>query len=65
MEYIDGEYVLTNKISDQNIKEMRANMDETDSEAFDKFIEENWGNSLKLEQPKKLAKRGRKTKQEV
>ncbi|MCI8482665.1 MAG: pilus assembly protein CpaF, partial [Clostridia bacterium] len=43
MEYIDGEYVLTNKISDQNIKEMRANMDETDMEAFDKFVEENWG----------------------
>ncbi len=43
MEYIDGEYVLTNKISDHNIKEMRENMDDTDLEAFDKFVEENWG----------------------
>ncbi len=47
LEYIDGEYVLTNKISDENIKEMRNNMDEIDVEAFDKFIEENWGIKLK------------------
>ena len=64
MEYVDGEYVLTNKISDQNIKEMRANMDETDVEAFDKFVEENWGSTNTL--PKKApAKRGRKPKQIV
>lgn len=65
MEYIDGEYVLTNKISDQNLREMRSNMDETDMEAFDKFVEENWGTKIehpdmkKEEQPKK---RGRKAK---
>ena len=47
LEYIDGEYVLTNKISDENIKEMRNNMDEIDVEAFDRFIEENWGIKLK------------------
>ena len=47
MEYVDGEYVLTNKISDQNIKEMRANMDEIDLEAFDKFVQENWGVTVK------------------
>ncbi len=63
MEYIDGEYVLTNKISDQNIKEMRANMDETDMEAFDKFVEENWGVAGKVAQGKTPAKRGRKPKQ--
>ncbi len=68
MEYIDGEYVLTNKISDQNLREMRSNMDETDMEAFDKFVEENWGTKIehpdikKEEQPKK---RGRKAKQTV
>ena len=45
MEYVDGEYVLTNKISDQNIKEMRANMDEIDLESFDEFIKENWSTS--------------------
>ena len=43
MEYVDGEYVLTNKISDENLKAMRENMDDTDIEAFDNFVEENWG----------------------
>ncbi|WP_304429307.1 hypothetical protein [Romboutsia ilealis] len=43
LEYIDGEYVLTNKISDTNIKEMRNNMDASDVELFDDFIQENWG----------------------
>ena len=43
LEYIDGEYVITNKISHQNIKEMRLNMDESDAEKFDKFIEKHWG----------------------
>jgi pilus assembly protein CpaF len=52
MEYIDGEYVLTNKISDKNIKEMRANMDDTDLEAFDKFVEENWGTASKTKAKK-------------
>ena len=47
LEYIDGEYQLTNKISDQNISEMRANMDESDAIEFDKFIEENWGKTVK------------------
>lgn len=69
MEYIDGEYVLTNKISDKNLMEMRNNMDETDIEAFDKFIEENWGTKLKTqdkeEVKKTINKRGRKPKQTV
>ncbi|MDO5556807.1 MAG: ATPase, T2SS/T4P/T4SS family [Clostridia bacterium] len=43
LEYHDGTYVLTNKISDENIKQMRNNMDEMDVEGFDKFIERNWG----------------------
>ncbi len=46
MEYIDGEYVITNPISDQNLKEMRENMDATDVEAFDKFVEKHWGKKL-------------------
>ena len=45
MEYHDGKYVLTNKISDKNIEEMRNNMDESDVEGFDAYIEENWGSS--------------------
>ena len=43
LEYIDGEYVITNKITDANIKEMRLNMTETDAEEFDKFVEKHWG----------------------
>ena len=43
MEYIDGEYVITNPITEQNLKEMRNNMDEADVEAFDKFVEKHWG----------------------
>ena len=43
LEYIDGEYVITNSITPENIKEMRLNMDETDAEEFDKFVENHWG----------------------
>ena len=43
MEHINDKYVLTNRISDANIREMRNNMDESDVEAFDKFLEDNWG----------------------
>ena len=43
MEYVDDGYVITNKISEQNLREMRSNMDETDQESFDRFVEENWG----------------------
>ena len=43
LEFIDGQYVITNKITDYNINEMRNNMDDTDVEEFDKFVEENWG----------------------
>ncbi len=72
LEYIDGEYVITNPISNENIKEMRNNMDEVDVEAFDKFIEKHWGNKMKEtvtvsseaveEKPKK---RGRKPKTKI
>ena len=43
LEYVDGEYVITNKITDKNLQEMRMNMDESDVEEFDKFVERNWG----------------------
>ncbi len=43
MEFVNDGYVITNKISERNLREMRANMDETDQEEFDKFVEENWG----------------------
>ena len=77
MEYIDGEYVITNPISEQNLKEMRNNMDASDVEQFDKFVEKHWGEQLKKKEAvtvssnvenseeKKVTKRGRKKKTEV
>ena len=47
MEFRGDGYVITNKISDKNIQEMRINMDESDIEEFDAFIEKNWGNGAK------------------
>ena len=47
LEYVDGEYVITNPITENNLKEMRMNMDEADAEAFDKFVERHWGNQLR------------------
>jgi len=79
MEYHDGTYVLTNPISDTNIREMRNNMDDSDIDAFNKFLKDNWG----IEPPKeydvveeplqevgaepvlKPKKRGRKPKAQV
>lgn len=43
LEYVDGEYQITNKITDKNLAEMRANMDESDLEEFDNFVEKYWG----------------------
>ncbi len=43
LEFIDDKYVLSNPISDNNIKEMRLNMNDTDQIAFDAFLERNWG----------------------
>ena len=40
----DGEgYVLTNPISEQNIIEMRENMEDYDVKEFDAFLQRNWG----------------------
>ena len=44
LEYVDGEYIITNPISYNNLRGMRENMDENDLEAFDKFVEKHWGN---------------------
>lgn len=43
LEFVDDRYVLTNPISEYNIKEMRNNMDDTDVVKFDAFLERNWG----------------------
>ena len=62
LEFVDDSYVLTNPISDENIKGMRENMNDTDIELFDAFLERNWG--IK---PPKLAvydENGKEIKQE-
>ena len=77
LEYHDGTYVLTNPISEKNIKEMRENMDDNDIGEFDKFLLRNWGIKMKsyegseeydysldapIEPENKTSKRGRKPK---
>ena len=47
LEYHDGAYVLTNKITDDNIRAMLNNMDDSDAESFIKFIEKNWNQKVK------------------
>ena len=69
LEYVDGEYIITNPITEQNLKEMRNNMDETDAEKFDQFIERHWSGKLKRAvgvsngQDTEERKRGRKRKE--
>ncbi len=47
LEYIDDGYVITNKISDTNLIEMRNNMDDSDIEGFDNFVERHWSVKIK------------------
>ncbi len=47
LEYVDGKYVITNKISDKNLQDMRDNMDESDVGEFDEFVRKHWGNQAK------------------
>ena len=62
LEYIDGEYVITNPISNENIKEMRNNMDEVDVEAFKMKETVTVSSEAVEEKPKK---RGRKPKTKI
>ena len=48
LEYVDGEYIITNPITDENIREMRLNMDDTDAEEFDKFIARHWKEKTRI-----------------
>ena len=43
LEFSDDRYILTNPISDENIREMRNNMSDADLAAFDAFLDRNWG----------------------
>ena len=70
LEYVDGEYIITNPITETNLKEMRMNMDASDVESFDKFVEKHWGNKLvketvEVSADEKPKRRGRKKKTEV
>ena len=72
-EYIDDEYVITNPISDANLQGMRENMDESDLEQFDRFVEKHWKKSVPRETVPVSAnveenvpkRRGRKPKIEI
>ena len=46
MEYQDGGYVLTNRITDANLRGMVTNMDDNDSEGFRDFVYKQWGIKL-------------------
>ena len=73
LEYIDDEYVITNPISDANLQGMRENMDESDLEQFDRFVEKHWKKSRPRENVEVSAsveenvpkRRGRKPKTEI
>lgn len=70
LEYVDGEYIITNPISENNLKEMRLNMDEIDLEKFDQFVERHWGTRAKqtvavgIEEPKKRGRKAKKSDEE-
>ena len=72
LEYVDGEYVITNPITDENLKGMRENMDDSDLEQFDKFVEKHWKRTTPKETVQVSAdieetpkRRGRKPKTEI
>ena len=72
LEYVDGEYIITNPITEENLREMRLNMDDTDLENFDKFVERHWSKTNKktIEVSSKATetkpkRRGRKPKSET
>ena len=72
LEYQDGNYVLTNPITEANIKAMRNNMDDSDLDGFDDFLQRNWGIKLKREDDfeeetpaEGTKKRGRKPKKTI
>ena len=72
LEYVDGEYLITNPITEENLKGMRENMDVSDLEQFDKFVEKHWKKTTE-KKPVEVAvnigsetkRRGRKKKEEM
>ena len=56
LEYVDGEYVITNPITDENLRGMRENMDSSDLDQFDSFVEKHWKKSINPEKAEKKVK---------
>lgn len=48
LEYVDGEYLITNPITEENLRGMRENMDDSDLEQFDEFVEKHWKKSSRV-----------------
>lgn len=48
LEYQDGKYVITNKISNVNLEEMIMNMDDADAKDFSEFVQKTWGQRLSI-----------------
>ncbi len=48
LEYVDGEYLITNPITEENLRGMRENMDDSDLEQFDAFVEKHWKKSSRV-----------------
>ena len=46
LEYVDDEYIITNPITDENLRGMRENMDDSDLELFDQFVEKHWNKTF-------------------
>ena len=71
LEYIDGEYIITNPISEDNLRGMRENMDEIDLQDFDKFVNKHWKKNkydeaiLTSSEQIKNKRRGRKPKNDT
>ena len=45
---MDGEYLITNPITEENLRGMRENMDDSDLEQFDAFVEKHWKKSSRV-----------------
>ena len=78
LEYVDGEYIITNPITEANLRGMRENMDETDIDAFERFVEKHWKKASKSKETVSVSasvsseatedkpkRRGRKPKSEI
>ena len=46
LEYVDDKYIITNPITDENLRGMRENMDDSDLELFDQFVEKHWNKTF-------------------